>query len=116
MRPIKRRRILIEKIQALKKQYEETVNSNRAAWRSHGSELCAGDMKEKEEKILEEIRHLETMLAMPQIYMSDKAINQAIKEQKEIISAIEAGKAALSREKQRINNFLSLLKSIKEIS
>lgn len=48
-----------ERINNLKKELSELRQSNKDNWMTYGSELCAGDMISKENKLEEEIRLLE---------------------------------------------------------
>ena len=48
-----------EKIALKKEELRKLEESNRSAWDTYGSELCAGDMSAKEKRLQDEIDLLE---------------------------------------------------------
>lgn len=48
-----------EKIDRLKNELSELRQSNLDSWNTYGSELCAGDMISKEQKLEDQIKKLE---------------------------------------------------------
>lgn len=47
-------------IEELEKELKELKESHRSMWDTYGSELCAGDMIQQEEKLEKEILKLKT--------------------------------------------------------
>ena len=48
-------------IEELEKELKELKESHRSMWDTYGSELCAGDMIQQEEKLEKEILKLKTI-------------------------------------------------------
>ncbi len=53
-------------IEKLEKELEELKESNRSAWETYGSELCAGGMIQEEKNLQEKIDLLKHELEFPQ--------------------------------------------------
>jgi len=49
----------MKKLEQLKQELRELKESNKSIWEMYGSELCAGDMISKEQKLEEQIKKLE---------------------------------------------------------
>lgn len=116
MKPEKRKIILKERLKQLVNDYERLKRQNELAWNQYGSELCSGEMEEKEQEILKKISVTKKILEMPEIGYSDKLIEKTIEEVKNFISQREENQEYLIKTIKESKIYLDLLQTIKHIS
>jgi hypothetical protein len=115
---MRRHAVILQKIENARERHKEEYNAALSACREYGSEL-ASDVWNKTKEIESEIKHLEALIAMPEVYMNHEVLVVRLEDIKVDTSHIEEDIAELEEKKQQLlekkRAKASLSRSIKEL-
>lgn len=98
---MRRHDVILQKIENARERHKEEYNAALSACKEYGSEL-ASDVWNKTKEIESAIKHLEALIAMPEIHMNHGALAVRLNDIKTDILHIEEDIAKLEEKKRQL--------------